>query len=67
MIKINNTPRCERCYEETYATIMSRLNQQTLCMECAKKEEEHPNYEKAREEERKAVLEGNYNHKMDYY
>lgn len=67
MIKMNNTPRCERCYEETYTTIMSRLNQQTLCMKCAEKEKDHPNYKKAVEEERREVLKGNYNHTMGYY
>lgn len=64
---MNNKQRCERCYKETNVVIMSRLNQQDLCMDCAEKEKEHPNYEKALEEERREMLKGNYNHTMDYY
>lgn len=59
-------PKCERCYKDAKISTMSRLNQQTICMDCAEKEKSHPRYEEAREAERQAVLAGDYNFEMDY-
>lgn len=67
MILMVNKQRCDRCYKEMVVHIMSRLNQQEICMDCAEKERSHPNYEKALDEERQAIKNGNFNHKMDYY
>ena len=54
--------RCERCYQETTTTIGSMFNTQMVCMSCKTKENNHPDYEKARDAERKAVQGGNYNY-----
>lgn len=53
--------KCERCGTETNTTICSMFNTQEICMECKKKERQHPMYEAAREAERQAVLRGDYN------
>lgn len=37
------------------------FNTEMICMDCKSKERKHPKYEEAREAERQAVLNGNYN------
>lgn len=54
-------PRCDRCGKQTRVTIMSMFNVQEICMECKDKEEQHPDYEAAREAESRAVSRGDYN------
>lgn len=63
---MNNMPKCDRCYNETRVTKMSWLNQQTICMECAEAEKEHPRYQEARKAEREAMLAGNLNFQANY-
>jgi hypothetical protein len=53
--------RCDRCYRETRAHIMSMFNEDVLCLDCKKKEEQHPDYERARRIEGEAVRSGQYN------
>ena len=52
---------CERCFRKTNITTMSYFNTDTICMDCDKKEREHPDFKRARELEREAVRQGNYN------
>jgi hypothetical protein len=52
---------CERCRKETNVSTMSMFNTDTICMECEKKEREHPAYTAAQDAERNAVIAGNYN------
>lgn len=54
--------RCQRCYKETFATIMSMFDTKMICMDCAQKERSHPEYQKAKEAELNAVKNGNYNY-----
>ena len=35
-----NQPNCDRCGEKLIARIMSWFNNDTICMECSKKEKE---------------------------
>ena len=53
---------CKRCHTKTDTTIMSTFNTQVICMECKKKEEEHPKYPEARAAEEAAVKRGDYNY-----
>ena len=53
---------CERCKKETNTTTTSMFNTQTICMECKRKEEQHPLYNQAREKEYQEVLKGNFNY-----
>ena len=53
--------RCDRCGKETQATIMSMFNQDIICMDCKEQEKQRPDYKRACEAEREAVLSGNYN------
>lgn len=55
-------PRCERCFKETRITIMSWLNTQTICMDCAEAEKKHPRFKEAKAAEEAAVKSGNYNY-----
>lgn len=54
---------CERCHKETDITTGSWLNTQMICMECSKIEEESPRYQEAKEADRQACLQGNFNFK----
>lgn len=53
--------KCQRCGKETSTTICSMFNTEEICMACKEKERKHPMYEAAREADRQAVLNGNYN------
>ena len=53
---------CDRCGEKSYASGMSFLNTQMCCMDCLDKEEEHPQFKEAKEEEHRQVKAGNYNY-----
>lgn len=39
--------KCERCYKETFSTIMSMLNTQIICSACKDEEVKRPDYKKA--------------------
>jgi len=52
---------CNRCREEVTVTTMSYFNEDTICMECRKKERAHPDFKKARDAEHAEVSRGNYN------
>lgn len=54
---------CERCHKPTNVTIMSFFNEDMICMDCKKKEEAHPKYKEAHDEEVRQVRAGNYNFK----
>lgn len=53
--------KCERCGRPSLATTMSIFNTETICMECSRREQEHPRYEEARQAEAEAVRQGNHN------
>jgi hypothetical protein len=55
--------RCERCGKEDFCFIMSMYNTQMICLDCKEKEKKRSDYNKAVEEEAKAVKRGNYNFK----
>jgi len=55
--------KCERCYQEAFATIMSMFNTQTVCLECKSLEEKEPRYDLARREELAACKRGDFNFK----
>lgn len=50
--------KCQRCYKEAYATIMSKFNTDIICMECKDKERQHPDYAAADKAEIEAVRQG---------
>lgn len=55
---------CDRCGKPLNGIrIMSMFNTQTICMDCKKKETEHPDYAKARDAENEAVKNGDRNFK----
>ncbi len=53
--------RCDRCKTPTPVTTGSWFNQEMICLECDEKERDHPAFETAKQAEREAVLQGNYN------
>lgn len=54
--------RCQRCRKETICLTGSMFDTTMICLECEKKEREHPSYEKAREAELAAVRSGDFNY-----
>lgn len=52
---------CSRCKKETNVHNLSFLNLEEICPDCAAKERKHPVYGYAKEIERKAVQNGDYN------
>lgn len=56
-------PKCDRCKKPTNITTMSYFNTQMICIDCAEKERQHPDYQKAKDAEHAAVLRGDYNFK----
>ena len=55
-------PICDRCHQETYATIMSMFNTQTICMPCKNEERTKPEYNAAHEADIAQIKQGNYNY-----
>lgn len=53
--------RCQRCHKETNCYTTSMFNTQDICMKCADKEKQHPDYKLAVEADRAAVSSGNWN------
>ena len=54
--------RCDRCGTKLAARIMSRFNEDCLCMGCEQEERKHPDYAKAAEAELTAIRNGDYNY-----
>ena len=55
-------PNCDRCHKPlTGGRIMSRFNEDCLCMDCAEAEKNRPDYQAACDAELAAVKAGNYN------
>ena len=55
---------CDRCHKELSAgRTMSMFNEQCICLECAEKEREDPEYKKAEEADQVEIRKGNYNFK----
>lgn len=58
---------CERCGKSLTEPggfkrhMMSMFNTQECCIPCIEKERAHPDYEKAREAERSAIANGDFN------
>ena len=53
--------KCDRCHKETNATMMSRFNKDTLCMDRIEREKQHPMYAEACRVELEHVKAGDYN------
>jgi len=53
--------KCDRCGQETLATIMSMFNTQTICMDCKDREEKDPRYQEARAADEAAIRGGDFN------
>lgn len=52
---------CDRCHKKSNTFRGSWFNEQMICPECAKKEENHPDFYKAKAADFEAVAKGNYN------
>lgn len=52
---------CGRCGKKLTVRITSMFNTDTICLDCKKKEEAHPAYERARKAEQDAVRRGDMN------
>ena len=64
MDKFFTQEHCDRCGGSLDdGRIMSMFNTDCICMDCKRKETEHPDYAKARDAEHAEVCKGNYNFK----
>ena len=55
---------CDKCGKDLKAgRIMSRFDESCLCLDCAEKEKQDPEYAKAVESEMNEIRRGNYNFK----
>ena len=61
MDTFSSKTHCDRCGVKLTARIMSRFNEDCLCMVCEQEERNHPNYTKAAEAELAAIRAGDYN------
>lgn len=52
---------CDRCGKQLTVRITSMFNTDTICLDCKKREETHPAYERARQTEQDAVRRGDLN------
>ena len=52
---------CHRCGKKTNCHIMSKFNMDLICMQCKKKEREHPAFAEADRLEVESVRRGEYN------
>ena len=59
----NHKQICSRCGKHARTYKMSWFNTQMICLACQKVEEKDPRYKDAKEAERQAVMNGNYNFK----
>jgi hypothetical protein len=53
--------RCQRCYKETNAHIMSMFNEDLICMECSDAERKRDDFADALDADDAAIKQGNYN------
>ena len=54
--------RCDKCRKNLEAgRTMSRFDQSCLCLDCAEREKQDPEYEKVVQAERNEIRLGNYN------
>lgn len=60
---LKNPGHCDRCGNQTNITTGSWLNTEMICMDCAEKEKEEPDYLLAKEIELEEVRKGNLNYK----
>jgi hypothetical protein len=52
---------CDRCKKELFSYRVSYFNTDTICNECVKVEEAHPDFERAKATECEAVRAGDFN------
>ncbi len=52
---------CDRCGNATKIHTISMFNTQSICMDCRKSERARPDYRKACEADRFAIMNGNWN------
>lgn len=53
---------CQRCGGSLKdGRIMSRFNENCICMKCSDEEKKHPDYKKACDAENEEIKKGNYN------
>ena len=63
MDKFFSQKNCDKCGQSLKdGRTMSAFNSQCLCIECADKEKQDPDYEKARKAEHEEIKKGNYNY-----
>ena len=55
--------RCQQCYTETNAHIMSMYTTALICLVCKDKETERPDYKKAVDADVAAIKSGDFNFK----
>lgn len=53
--------RCDRCGADALASTGSYFNLDQICMTCAERERQHPDFERARQVEIEACQRGDYN------
>jgi predicted ATPase len=54
--------KCDRCSKPSTVTTGSYFNQEMICMECEKRERNHPEYKEAKQRELEEVRKGNMNY-----
>ena len=59
MFNVDN--KCARCNAPLHGSVMSKFNQQIICIPCKQDETQAPGYKAAHEAETFAVRNGNYN------
>lgn len=52
---------CNRCESIVNGHTMSMFNTETICLRCARIEEQHPKYDDARKADLEEIRKGNYN------
>jgi hypothetical protein len=52
---------CDRCGRQDTASVTSWFNTETICMECSRKEREHPLFPAAKAAEEAACARGDFN------
>ena len=57
------TGRCQECYEESSAHIMSMYSTRLICLDCKDRETKRSDYRKAVDADDDAIKSGNFNFK----
>ncbi|NLM43221.1 MAG: gamma-glutamylcyclotransferase [Clostridiales bacterium] len=63
MDKFLKIQSCERCGARLDLRIMSKMNEDIICLNCFQEERNHPYYEAAAKKEAEEVAAGNYNYR----